>query len=238
MSPLRIALVALLGLTLAAPAASAERAAPRRSIPRTLRCRRARSRTRRCDPATSRSRARSPSPAASPDGDGIEVHVTVSDAYVPDPSSDQAFVNFLGSLIHGSELASLQAVILAPEEVAQVCGAEAVGCYSPAAQTLIVPGESVDGACRWSTWLRTVRPPRRNRLNPPWEAGDWGTKALGRTDADLLAERSGRSFPGDEATTTSSIRARLGRGVPLPERRADRRLADVRLARRLLALRP
>ena len=202
MSPLRIALVAVLGLALAAPAASAEQRRARTPLDHanlSLPTSPFRTTTLRPgDLALPRSFAESGGVYRT--SDGIEVHVTVSDAYVPDPESDQAFVNFLGSLLHGPELAALQAVILAPEEVAQVCGAEAVGCYSPAAQTLIVPGESVEDGVPVEHVVAHEygHHVARNRLNPPWDAGDWGTKRWATQMQICSREARGEVFPGNE----------------------------------------
>ena len=133
MTHLRIALLALVALALwAASAASAQQRHARAYLdPANLAIPSSPFRTttlRPADLAVTRSVAESGGVYRT--RDGINVRVTVSDAYTPNSASDQAFVDFLGSLLHGPELAALQAVILAPEEVAEVCGPDAVGCYA------------------------------------------------------------------------------------------------------------
>src|SRR5215218_3106796 len=72
---------------------------------------------------------------------GEPVHVEVSNAYPQDPALPQRWADYLASLIHGSELASLTAYLAPFDEVQSICGDDALACYSSQAQTLVVPGE-------------------------------------------------------------------------------------------------
>jgi hypothetical protein len=132
--------------------------------------------------------------------DGTSVRLFVSNAYPPDPAADQAFVDFLGSLVHGNELGLVTVEVKTPEEVQTVCGANADACYDPNAETLIVPGEDpADG-----TPLEQVvaheygHHVARNRSNAPWLAYTWGTKRWASHENICLGVVAHRVFPGDE----------------------------------------
>jgi hypothetical protein len=131
--------------------------------------------------------------------DGIAVRVVVSDAYVANPSADQALVDFFGALLHGAELARLTAVVVSPAELREVCGGEASGCYAPALATMVVAGEDVDGIPAEHVLAHEYgHHVAANRDNPPWDAGDWGTKRWASHTNVCARQRAGEVFPGDE----------------------------------------
>jgi hypothetical protein len=74
---------------------------------------------------------------------GTTVTVYVSASYASDPGTAARWAAFFGSLVHGAELQSLVAYVVSPSELAQVCGARALGCYG--ARGVVFPGEPVDG---------------------------------------------------------------------------------------------
>jgi hypothetical protein len=132
--------------------------------------------------------------------DGTAVRLYVSDSYLPDAAADQAFVNFVGSLVHGKELGLLTVDVRTPAEVQGVCGAEADACYDPNAEALIVPGQDpLDGtpveqivAHEYGHHIA------RNRSNPPWLAYNWGTKRWASYENVCLGVANHVLFPGDE----------------------------------------
>ncbi|HET9103413.1 MAG TPA: hypothetical protein VFN55_08670 [Solirubrobacteraceae bacterium] len=73
--------------------------------------------------------------------DGYRIRVVVSPAYRPRRATEQAYVDFLGSLLHGRELGQLGGLYIeTPREVVSACGAGALACYVVDRQIMIVPG--------------------------------------------------------------------------------------------------
>lgn len=132
--------------------------------------------------------------------DGMSVRVTVSDYYLPNAAADQALVDFFGALLHGSELAGLTAIVVSPDEIKEICGAEASGCYSGRAQSLVVAGETTtDGIPVEHVMAHEYgHHVAANRRNAPWEAVDWGTKRWATYMGVCSKERASQVFPGDE----------------------------------------
>src|SRR4051812_49327809 len=67
-------------------------------------------------------RAGDSAPASYLTKDGLSVSVRFSRSYSPDSEVAQSYVDFLGGLIHGSELGKLRVYIATPAEVRDVCG--------------------------------------------------------------------------------------------------------------------
>jgi hypothetical protein len=133
---------------------------------------------------------------------GESVLIYTSEAYVADEALNQALADFLAGLVHGAELSRLT-VYVAPLELLQtMCGSsEVAGCYSPARQTMIVPGADLENgptaaqvvAHEYGHHVAT------NRLNTPWEAVDRGTKRWSSYAGICAGVASGELAPGDEA---------------------------------------
>ncbi len=102
-------------------------------------------------------------------------------------------------MTHGPELAQLTVYILTFDEVQQVCGTQALGCY--ARDELVAPGETEFD----TTPEEVVRHEyghhiAYHRLNPPWSAIDWGPKRWA-SEANVCALVGRKeAFPGDETT--------------------------------------
>ena len=141
--------------------------------------------------------------------DGMTVYISVSDYYVPDPAWDQALVNFLGWLTHGSEMNGLQVFTLIPEEIAYVCGPHAAACYGQ--NQMFVAGEDVGGvpveqaiAHEYGHHIAS------HRLNTPWPADDWGPKRWATYNNVCENVALGDLFPG--AQTQPQYRLNPGEG--------------------------
>lgn len=136
-----------------------------------------------------------PTPYLTPDG--MTIYVSFSDYYVPDVAFAQSYANFLGWLTHGTELNGLIVFVYTPEQVASVCGENAVACYGQ--NQMIVAGEDVYGipveqvvAHEYGHHVAAYR------LNPPWPAGDWGPKRWATYFNVCDNASKGALFPGDE----------------------------------------
>ena len=126
---------------------------------------------------------------------GQAVSVFVSQSY--DASVGRHVADYLDSLVHGAELASLSAYVATPTEVASLCEAEAFGCYG--GDSLVVAGEVVDGVSPEEVIAHEYgHHIASHRLNTPWPAIDWGTKRWA-SYANVCTRAEARAvFPGDQ----------------------------------------
>ncbi len=131
---------------------------------------------------------------------GETVTVLVSDSYAPEAVTPESWAEFLSKVVHGPEISLLTTYIAPLDEVEQLCGARALGCYS--GNRMVSIGEStVDGA----TPEEVIRHEYGHhvafhRLNTPWRAVDWGPKnwASAATVCSRVSRRE--AFPGDEGS--------------------------------------
>ena len=74
--------------------------------------------------------------------DGYRIKIRVSKRYDPDPDADQTLANYLGSLVHGSELGGLQVTVVTAQQIPSRCGVRAAACYFPSLNRMVIVGES------------------------------------------------------------------------------------------------
>jgi hypothetical protein len=129
---------------------------------------------------------------------GETVTVFVSDS-LPVVTPEQ-WAEFIAQLDHGPELSKVSVHLATLDEVQQLCGARALGCYGD--DQLISIGEAqIDG----TTPDEVVRHEYGhhiafNRSNPPWPAIDWGPKNWASAVGVCARVRQGSAFPGDESS--------------------------------------
>jgi hypothetical protein len=137
-----------------------------------------------------------------PSGDalGTSVHIDVSDSYPVDESLPQSWATFLGTLVHGSELASLTLRLAPPDEVAHVCGAVALACYDPSTSTIeATPDDQLDEPpAREVVTHEYGHHVANNRNDAPWSAEDYGTKRWATYERICSRVNAGTASPGDE----------------------------------------
>lgn len=129
---------------------------------------------------------------------GETVRVLASDAYPADDARNQAFADYLGSLLHGSELSSVTLYLAPPEEVRALCGRQALACYDRARGLIVAPAEDYEGgptarALIAHEYGHHVAAWRRN---DPWDAADWGPKRWASAAGVCARDREGTAFPG------------------------------------------
>ena len=126
--------------------------------------------------------------------------VQVSRSSAPDPAADQALVDYLGSLLHGSELRALRVHVARPSEIDEICGGSTVvACYAVGEARMYVPDQAVDGmpteyvlAHEYGHHIAAWR------SNAPWEAVDWGPKHWASAMRVCTHVRERQLFPGNQ----------------------------------------
>jgi hypothetical protein len=131
---------------------------------------------------------------------GEMVTVYVSDSYPQDSAIAQQWANFLDGLVHGSELGLVTAYIAPLSEVQSVCGADALGCYSPDQSLLVAPGDdpATDTSAAAVVTHEYGHHVAAHRSNAPWPAVDYGTKRWASYLQVCRRTRAGKLFPGAE----------------------------------------
>jgi hypothetical protein len=131
---------------------------------------------------------------------GESVTVYVSDGYPQDSTTGQHWADFLASLVHGSELASLIVYLAPPAEVATICGKDAVACYGVQNNLLIAPGEdpTADTSAEAVVTHEYGHHVAAHRSNAPWAAIDFGTKRWSSFMQVCADASGGKLYPGAE----------------------------------------
>ena len=127
---------------------------------------------------------------------GEVVDVRVSDA-LPIETTPEAWAEFFAHLTHGPELAQLTAYIATFDEVQEICGPRALGCYGR--DQVVAPGDvALDTSPEEILRHEYGHHIAAHRLNDPWTAIDWGPKRWASA-ANVCARVSRKeAYPGDE----------------------------------------
>ncbi len=131
---------------------------------------------------------------------GEVVRILASDSYPREESRTQSWANFLASLVHGRELSGVTLLIAPEAEVAAICGAEALACYSPRDSLIVAPGDDPDAELTSEAVITHEygHHVANNRDNSPWNALDWGTKRWATYERVCPRAEAGQLFPGNE----------------------------------------
>ena len=73
--------------------------------------------------------------------DGYTIIVRWADSGPYGPADAQVMVDFLGSLLHGNEMRALSVYLATESELSQICGGDALACYSALEEEMIISGD-------------------------------------------------------------------------------------------------
>jgi len=131
---------------------------------------------------------------------GETVTIFLSGTYPVDQVLLQKWVDFMASLLHGSELATVTVHIAPLAEVQRFCGGQALACYSGRSHTIYSPGESPETSVTAEGTLAHEygHHVAASRLNAPFSALDYGTKRWASYENICSGSESGALYPGAE----------------------------------------
>jgi hypothetical protein len=134
------------------------------------------------------------------DATGTQVHIAVSDSYPVDETLPQGWATYLGTLVHGPELAKLTLDLMPLNEVQSTCGAQALACYDPNVATIFAaPDDQLDSPPAQQIVAHEYgHHIAANRNDLPWSAEDYGTKRWASYENICAKTATGTVFPGDE----------------------------------------
>jgi hypothetical protein len=131
---------------------------------------------------------------------GESVTVYASNSYPVDPALGQRWADFLGTLVHGSEISTVTVLLATSAQISRTCGAGAVACYSAQGALLYAPGEDPgsDLSAEAVITHEYGHHVAASRSDAPWLALDWGPKRWASAMQVCARTRSGELFPGAE----------------------------------------
>jgi hypothetical protein len=131
---------------------------------------------------------------------GESVTVYASNSYPVDPAIGQRWADFLGSLVHGSEISSVSVFLSTASEISRICGSDAIACYSSRGSMLFTPGEDPDSQLSAEAVVAHEygHHVAANRVNTPWDALDWGPKRWSSAMQVCARTKAGLLYPGAE----------------------------------------
>ena len=139
-------------------------------------------------------------PVTATNGETMTIY-TQDELLAADAGVPQRFADFLTTLLHGSELSTLNLYLANADRVHAICGGGALGCYSPKAKTIVALGQDHQGIAATSVVTHEYGHHVANsRVNDPWPAVDWGAKRWASYVDVCRREKGGELFPGDEAS--------------------------------------
>lgn len=138
-------------------------------------------------------------PTTTSTGEIVDVRVSDSLPAV----TPQQWAEFMVGLVHGPEISLLTAYVVTFDEMQEVCGNNALGCYS--ANQTVVPGEIAPDGTTPEEILRHEygHHVAFHRVNDPWVAIEWGPKHWASSANVCARVERGEAFPGNEGSNYS-----------------------------------
>jgi hypothetical protein len=136
------------------------------------------------------------------DSNGTYVQIQVSDTYPVDQALPQDWATYLGTLVHGAELARLTLSLMPLSDVQAICGSQALACYDPSQQTIYAsPEDQLDEPPAKEIVTHEYGHHIANNSNDaPWDALDYGTKRWSSYENICAKAAGGTASPGDEGS--------------------------------------
>jgi hypothetical protein len=139
-----------------------------------------------------------------PSGDsyGTYVQIQVSDTYPVDQALPQDWATYLGTLVHGPELAKLTLDLIPLSAVQAVCGDQALACYDPGREEIFAsPEDQLDSPpAKEIVTHEYGHHLANNNSDAPWQALDYGTKRWSSYENICSKAAAGTASPGDEGS--------------------------------------
>ncbi len=133
------------------------------------------------------------------------IPVTVASSFKGDPNVAGVYASFIGTLPHGSELASLKVVVVPSAEINGDCGGQdgdgILACYTTDDQTMIVPGDAPADSTVTVNYViahEYGHHVAQHRSNAPLPALDFGPKRWSSYELVCDKTSNGKLAPGDE----------------------------------------
>jgi hypothetical protein len=116
-----------------------------------------------------------------------------------DPNANQRWADFIAALPHGAEISKVTVLISSAFELRRLCGFGALGCYDGNTDTLSAIGQDTRDVSAASVVTHEYgHHIANNRLNPPWDPIDYGTKRWASYINVCKRTEAGELAPGDE----------------------------------------
>ena len=131
---------------------------------------------------------------------GESVTIFFSDSYPVDSVRATQWADFVTSLVHGSEIATVSIHLVPLSEVKLRCGPRALACYSPRGAAIYAPaddpetGMSAKGVLAHEYGHHVAS----SRANPPFISVDYGTKRWASYQNVCARTFEGELYPGAE----------------------------------------
>jgi hypothetical protein len=134
-------------------------------------------------------------------GETVRIHLSRTLFLITDSAVAQRWADFFDSLVHGSELSTLDVYLMTLREVQSqvLCGSGALACY--AHNEIVAPAQdpAIDLSAEAVVTHEYGHHVAAHRQNDPWDAIDYGTKRWASYENVCLKTRKHVYFPGDES---------------------------------------